>query len=309
MEIYDYIGLPDKYMKNQFLDKNKFLNPFLSDEQNKLLLTAIDNIILKYSVIFDTNNKTSVNSINRSDKFDIVEIDINNYQYFYFVPNSVFRIFSNPTLLILKYKNKYKICIDVLLDSHNHSENETNIYFTGWIDINNPLGRMNDLLSKLKYSNYNIDIYSYYRDIVLDYKAVYVTGNKIEILIKYVVRHLKWGYKNKVQLMIKNKLISYVYQQKKGYKKGCPYVRGYVFLYDIDEVWNVLMSEDWICSVLEKYHYINGYDLLNKYEEYIEKWGYDYIIGVDHSSFAFSDVLYKSSNWYNIDFICKSINN
>lgn len=77
---------------------------------------------------------------------------------------------------------------------------------------------------------------------------------------------------------------------EKGYRKGFNnYYRGYVYLYDLDELWNVLMGEDWIWDKLQKWPFQNGLDMFKRYETYHEENKYNIGFGedIDNSDFAF----------------------
>ena len=146
------------------------------------------------------------------------------------------------------------------------------------------------------------------KETIIENKAIYVTGKKIEFMVKFFVGYMKRGAITKIRNMVKNKCTEFAYQQKKGYRKGFNnYYRGYVFLYDLDELWNVLMGEDWIWDKLQKWPFQNGLDMFKRYETYHEENKYNIGFGedIDNSDFAFSDVLYESSNWQGIDFFRK----
>lgn len=295
MKLYDYLSIPEEYAIEKPIDKKEFLNPAFSDQQNEVLLASVNQAVLKYRIC------TPI-------AFDVVEVSVNEYQYFYFLPLSIFQTVKNPTLLVMEYNGKYKLCINIA-----ESENK-NIkpYFTGWIDTANPQGRMISLLEKMNFEKLDLTnaegLLQICRETVVENKAVYVTGNKIEFMVKFFVGFMKRGAITKIKNMVKNKCTAFAYQQKKGYRKGFNnYYRGYIFLYDLDELWSVLMEEEWIGDKLQKWSIHDGLGMLNRYENYHQEHKYivDLSTETDNSDFAFSDVLYESSNWQGLDFVRK----
>lgn len=294
MKLYDYLSIPKKFTVEKLIDKQEFLNPAFSDEQNKALLASVNQAVLKYRICSTDSNS-----------FDVLEISVNEYQYFYFLPLFALQAVRNPTLLVLEYNGKYKFCMNI---AESGNEN-IKPYFTGWIDTANPQGRMISLLEKMNFEKLDLTnaegLLQICRETVVENKAVYVTGNKIEFMVKFFVGFMKRGAITKIKNMVKNKCTAFAYQQKRGYRKGYNvYCRRYIFLYDLDELWNVLMEEEWIWDKLQKWSFKNGVGMLKCYEAYHEENKYNTGLGqdIDNSDFAFSDVLYESSNWQGIDF-------
>ena len=295
MTLYDHLSMPKEYAVEKPIDKKELLYPAFSDQQNEVLFNSVNEAVLKYRI-----GTTTV--------FDVVEVSVNEYQYFYFLPLSIFQTVKKPTLLVLEYNGKYKLCINI-----TESGNETiKPYFTGWIDPANLQGRMISVLEAMSFEKLDLtnieELLKVCKETIIENKAVYVTGNQIEFMVKFFVGYMKRGAITKIRNMVKNKCTAFAYQQKKGYRKGFNnYYRGYVYLYDLDELWNVLMGEDWIWDKLQKCPFQNGLDMFKRYETYHEENKYNIGFGedIDNSDFAFSDVLYESSNWQGIDFFRK----
>ncbi len=239
MTLYDHLSMPKEYAVEKPIDKKELLYPAFSDQQNEVLFNSVNEAVLKYRI-----GTTTV--------FDVVEVSVNEYQYFYFLPLSIFSDSQKPTLLVLEYNGKYKLCINI-----TESGNETiKPYFTGWIDPANLQGRMISVLEAMSFEKLDLtnieELLKVCKETIIENKAVYVTGNQIEFMVKFFVGYMKRGAITKIRNMVKNKCTAFAYQQKKGYRKGFNnYYRGYVYLYDLDELWNVLMGEDWIWDKLQ----------------------------------------------------------
>lgn len=206
MTLYDHLSMPKEYAVEKPIDKKELLYPAFSDQQNEVLFNSVNEAVLKYRIGTTTD-------------FDVVEVSVNEYQYFYFLPLSIFQTVKKPTLLVLEYNGKYKLCINI-----TESGNETiKPYFTGWIDPANLQGRMISVLDVMNFGKLDLtnieELLKVCKETIIENKAVYVTGNKIEFMVKFFVGYMKRGAITKIRNMVKNKCTAFAYQQKKGYRK------------------------------------------------------------------------------------------
>ena len=76
MTLYDHLSMPKEYAVEKPIDKKELLYPAFSDQQNEVLFNSVNEAVLKYRI-----GTTTV--------FDVVEVSVNEYQYFYFLPLSI----------------------------------------------------------------------------------------------------------------------------------------------------------------------------------------------------------------------------
>ena len=181
--IYELLEFPIKAKADKTLDIARFLNKQNITETEKIIFKKMTNSIeVKYLLNDSTTNlKNAVREQFEYKEIIVIEVDINNPCSVYDVAIVIGRSIIYPTILFLKYKNKYKIGVYNNKEGIKKIENNivSDIVFTGWLDINNQSSRTKEVIENLNYKKINgSTFYVFYKEFskqLKNYKGSYIS--------------------------------------------------------------------------------------------------------------------------------------
>lgn len=183
-DFYNIMNMPEDNRISKPLDKKILVNSsnysYLSDSLKTIFETCVDDIILEYAFKDNIKNEDLI----------FLNIAINDPMCVYDIATVLGRTFVYTIVALLNYKGRVKI--GLIRSRQNKKTVVTNtiidINYTGWLKSKRNLGRRNEILEKLNYSNFsNLDVphmVKKYYEIINEYGAKHVELNNAVSLLK-----------------------------------------------------------------------------------------------------------------------------
>ena len=192
-DVYEKLNFPEGTYVNKTLDLSHFLEAKGITEIDKWVINnKIEKITIKRLLnVYNTNLKRKIKDGIDYSELLVIEVKINDNKAIYDAQRVVAKAIIYPTLLIIRFNDKFKFGMYKNRDNKRDNLQNTysDIYFTGWLDLNNRYGRIYDIITDLVFDNCSditnfYDLYKYYYRKIKDYKSVYVPLKIITLFLK-----------------------------------------------------------------------------------------------------------------------------
>lgn len=310
MTLYDCLFVsPHIGTLQKFSWKHCLLQSQDEEERGRLLVGAIKNL----ECWLCHGCRASI----PDEMLTIVELEVADPQYMYFAPAVVYKAISSHAIILFKYQNTYKLCV-----KKKEADNEASV-FSPWFEPESAFGKNEELLAFLKSVTLDEDttaVWEKLRDFIAENEAAYITLPKFRCMVYYLIRLLdnekyKHGDKQRMERLLRNNCVPYKYfKENKTLKKHRLAEedevkrnrRYYVFelIYDLDQLWDVIMRDGWLVQRLEKNGLTDIRQWIERQRAYFGKYPdstRDLEYG-DRSKVRASTCL-PMSGWYMVDFL------
>lgn len=247
-------------------------------------------------------------------KLDIIEVEMVDPQYMYFVPPVLFQAVSNHAIVLFEYQGVYKLCVN---------DDKARPVFSPWFELESVFGKNEKLLAFLQSVTLEDDVGSVWdglKKYIVDNEAIYITYPKFRCMVFYLIRQLgcekyQHGDRKRAERLLKDNCIPYRYfrenrklkEQRLAEEDEVKRNRQYcVFdlIYDLDQLWDVIMRDGWLTQRLENNGLADIRLWIERQENYFEEYpdSFHELPYGDRGKIRHSKQL-SLSGWYMVDFI------
>lgn len=309
MTLYDYLfAQPHIGVLKKLSWKSCILQSQSEEEKGHLLADAIKNLEWRVCTSSSTNIPDRALSV--------IEIEVANPQYMYFVPSVLFQNTPSDAIILFAYQDTYKLCVNETID-------DVSPVFSPWFELEGAFGRNEELIALLKSVTLDSNgtaVWEKLRNFIAGNEATYITLPKFRCMVYYLIRLLdnetyKHGDKQRIERLMKDNCVPYKYfkensslrkqrlQEKDEAKRKRQY-RVFDLIYDLDQLWDVIVRDGWLVQRLQS----NGLTDIRRWIEKQQAYFREYPDSTrdleygDRSKVRASKYL-PMSGWYMVDFL------